>query len=253
MSKNYELLREAGFSLGTTPTFTTGENAVAAENVAQETSQVLSSLEPVVREEALKLVQRLFLSPDQTAPKAILFAAIDANMGCNWLCSITAKLLAKSVIGSVCLVEGNFRAPSFPDALGVDGKLGLVDSLRQDGSIRRFATQIGPENLWLLSSGAPVQDPMILLNSDRLKDRLNELRREFDYIVMNAPPLNTFADGMMLGRLVDGVVLVLEANATRREAALRVTNSLRTTKIAVLGAVLNNRTFPIPAALYKRL
>jgi len=58
---------------------------------------------------------------------------------------------------------------------------------------------------------------------------------------------------MVLGRMVDGVVLVLEANSTRREVALRVTESLKAMNIPVLGAVLNNRTFPIPAAVYKRL
>lgn len=252
MSKNYELLQQAEFVLGTAPTFTTGKNTVTAESFAPASSEVLPYVEPAVREEALKLVQRLFLTPGK-APKAVLFAAIDASTGCNWLCSVAAKLLAKSVSGSVCLVEGNFRTPSFPNCLGVECGRGLVDSLRQDGPIREFATQIGPENLWLLSSGAPVQDSMVLLNSDRMKDRFNEVCKEFDYIVMNAPPLNAFADGMVLGRFVDGVVLVLEANSTRREAALRVTESLRATNIPVLGAVLNNRTFPIPAAVYKRL
>jgi Mrp family chromosome partitioning ATPase len=94
---------------------------------------------------------------------------------------------------------------------------------------------------------------MVLLNSDRMKERFSEIRREFDYVVVNAPPLGAFADAMVLGRLVDGVVLVLEANTTRREAALRITEGLRATNIPVLGAVLNNRTFPIPAAVYKRL
>jgi Mrp family chromosome partitioning ATPase len=98
-----------------------------------------------------------------------------------------------------------------------------------------------------------MQDSTILLNSDRMKERLNEIRKEFDYVVMNAPPLTAFADGMVLGRLLDGVVLVLDASTTRREAAVRVTESLRTTNIPILGAVLNNRTFPIPAAVYKRL
>jgi Mrp family chromosome partitioning ATPase len=253
MSKNYELLQQAGFGLGAASPVTIGEGAAAAEGVAPASSQVLSSLEPTIREEALKLVQCVFLSPDKAVPKIVLFAGIDANVGCNWLCAIVAKLLAKSVPGSVCLVEGNFRTPSLPDTLGLNSDRGLVDSLRQDGSIRNFARQVGSDNLWLLPAGAPVQDSTILLNSDRMKERLTELRKEFDYVVMNAPPLNAFADGMVLGRLVDGVVLVLEANTTRREAAVRVTENLRTTNIPVLGAVLNNRTFPIPAAVYKRL
>jgi Mrp family chromosome partitioning ATPase len=252
MSKNYELLQQAEFGLGVTPTVATGED-IAARDSAPSTSQALSCLEPTVREEAQKLVQRLFFASDKITPKAVVFAGVDASIGCNWLSVLTAKVLAKSVPGSVCLVEGNLRSPALGSALGVNGDRGLVDSLRQDGSIREFTKQIGTDRLWFLPSGDPVQDSLTLLNSDRMKERVAELRREFDYLVMNAPPMNAFADGMAIGQLVDGVILVLEANATRREAALRVTESLRTTKIPILGAVLNNRTFPIPEAVYKRL
>jgi len=253
MSKNYELLQQAGFVLGTSRTSATSDRSVVEERVTAATSAGLTSLEPDVCEETLQLVQRLFLIPQEVAPKAVLFAPIDAVGGCDWLCSVAAKLLAKSVPGSVCLVEGNLRSSSLSDAFGMNRDRGLVDSLELGGSIRQFARSIGSGNLWLLSAGATFQNPTILLNSDRLRDRLVESREEFDYLIVNAPPLNAFADAMLLGRLVDGVVLVLEADTTRREAAVRVTESLRNSRIPVLGAVLNNRTFPIPASLYKRL
>jgi succinoglycan biosynthesis transport protein ExoP len=254
MSKNYELLQQAEFALGAARPFTTAQHAAAApEEVAPARAEVLASLEPVVREEALKLVQRLFLTPDKAAPKAVLFASIDSSTGCNWLCVIVARLLAQRVPGSVCLVDGNFRTPSLPETLGLSCDHGLIDSLQQGGSIRGFVKPVGSENLAVLPAGANRQDATLLLNSDCMKERFSELRREFDYVVVNAPPLNAFADGIVLGRLVDGVVLVLEANATRREAAVRVAESLKAMKIPILGAVLNNRTFPIPAAVYKRL
>jgi Mrp family chromosome partitioning ATPase len=252
VSKNYELLRQAGFGLGTAPMYTKEAKSIAAEYVTPASSQV-NSLESAVREETLKLVQRLFLAPQDVAPKAVLFAPVDASAGCGWLCSVVAKLLAKSVAGSVCLVEGNFRSPSLSDNCRVDGERGLVDSLEHGASIRQFARSIGPDNLWLLSNGAAAQDSTILLNFDRLTDRIVELREAFDYLLINAPPLSAFADGMVLGRMVDGVVLVLDADTTRREAAVRVNEGLRNSRIPVLGAVLNNRTFPIPAAVYKRL
>jgi len=253
MSKNYELLQQAGFGLGTAATSTIGERSVEAEYVAPASPDVLTSLEPVVREETLKLLQRLFLIHQEIAPKAVLFAPIDSSIGCDWLCSVAAKLLAKSVPGSVCLVEGNFRSRSLSDNCGMDRDRGLVDALELGGSIRQFTRSIGPDNLWLLSAGATVPDSAVLHNADRLRDRLAELRDEFDYLLVNAPPLNAFADGMVLGRMVDGVVLVLEADATRRETAVRVIEGLRNSNIPVLGAVLNNRKFPIPAALYKRV
>lgn len=256
MSRNYELLQQMDFGLGVAPTFRTG-TSTAAENVgARETvdaAQVLPKVEQEVREEALKLVQRLFLIPQEKSPRAVVFAGIDAHLGSNWLCSVSAKLLARSVPGSVCLVEGNLRSPCLIDSLQLDADIGLVDSLRMDDPIRVFTRQLGPENLWLLPAGAPAQDSTVLLNSHRMRERVRELRQEFGYLILNAPPLTAFADGMVLGGMADGVVLVLEANSTRREAALRVTENLRTTKVPVLGAVLNNRTFPIPAAVYKRL
>ena len=60
-------------------------------------------------------------------------------------------------------------------------------------------------------------------------------------------------EAIALGQIADGLVLVLEANATRRESALRIAETLRATQIRVLGAVLNKRTFPIPEGLYNRL
>jgi len=254
MSKNYELLQQAEIGLGTVTAFPAGRDASAPESLPRETTEAaLSGVEPSVREESMKLVHRLFLTPGLAAPKAVVFAAIDSKNGCGWLSAVVAQLLAKSVPRSVCLVEGNFRTPSLPKLFGTKKRQGFSDALQQEGAIRGFATQVGSENLWLLSAGSAGPESTVLLNGDRMKGRVKELRSEFDYILIDAPPMNAFADGAALGRLADGVVLVLEANVTRREAALRVTENLRNENIPVLGAVLNSRTFPIPSALYKRL
>jgi Mrp family chromosome partitioning ATPase len=253
MSKNYELLQQVEFGLGSASTFAIRDNAAPEEVSASPATA--PSLEPTVREETLKLVQRVFLTNDSGSvpPRIVLFAAMDSTKSSNWLTSNAANLLARSVSGSVCLVEGDLREPALSATMGVENDRGLVESLGMREPIREFAKRIGPNNFWLLPAGAAAQDSLSLLNSDRMKERILEIRNEFDYVVMNAPPLSAFADGMVLGRFVDGVVLVLEANATRREAALRVTESLRATSIPLLGAVLNNRTFPIPTALYKRI
>jgi Mrp family chromosome partitioning ATPase len=109
------------------------------------------------------------------------------------------------------------------------------------------------ENVWLLSCGSLTTDSADLLNGDRLRVRFEELRNEFDYLLVDAPSLTRYADATALGRLTDGLVLVLEANSTRKEAALRVMENLRAAQIQVLAAVLNKRTFPIPEKLYHRL
>ncbi len=251
MSKNFDPM-QAEMYLGSVPRLGAELIANGAKSQAMTTAGGSTATQSAVREEALKLVQRLF-QPGQAAPKTVMFAAIGSQNGSSSLCAVIARLLAESVPGSVCLVEGNFRTPTLPEVLGVDNHCGLSDALRQESAIKGFARQIGPDNFWYLSSGSLVQDSLNLLNGDRMKERVSELRKEFDYLVIDAPPLIAYADAMALGRLVDGVVLVLEANETRREAALQVTENLRASKIPVLGAILNNRTFPIPAALYKRL
>jgi Mrp family chromosome partitioning ATPase len=252
LSRNFELL-QSEICLGNARAYPKDGVAGEAKNHAQTAAVGLTAAESAAREESLKLVQRLFLTPGQATPKCVLFAGIDVEAGCSSLCAVISRLLAGSVSGSVCLLEGNFRTPTLPKLMGVDNHHGLADALRQEGSIRSFAKRIGTNDLWLLSSGSLVKDSVDLLNSARLKERIGELRSSFEYLVIDAPPLGAYADGLVLSRLADGVVLVLEANETRREAALRITDSLRKSNVPVLGAVLNNRTFPIPAALYKRL
>jgi Mrp family chromosome partitioning ATPase len=65
--------------------------------------------------------------------------------------------------------------------------------------------------------------------------------------------MTRYADAIALGQLSDGIVLVLEAESTRREAALIAVEHLRSSNVPILGAVLNKRTFPIPHSIYKRL
>src|SRR5205823_1138805 len=96
-------------------------------------------------------------------------------------------------------------------------------------------------------------EPAPLLNSDRMKLEMAELRNEFDYVILDGPPLGPYSDALAVAQLADGIVLVVEANATRREAATKAASSLRSARIKILGVVLNKRTFPIPNALFKLL
>jgi Mrp family chromosome partitioning ATPase len=253
MSKDYGFAQQAALRLADTASRMETEVGAAAQKKPITIAELLAEAPAEIREESLKLVQRLFLTSEQAPPKAIMFAAVDSGNGCSRMCAITAQLLAENVSGSVCLVEGNFRTPSLPGLFGGTNHYGLADSLRQEGAVRDFAKQTDRDNLWLLSSGRHGDDSLGLLSCDRMKERISELRSQFSFVLIDAPPLNAYADALVLGHLVDGVVLVLEAHATRREVALRIAESLRNAKIRVLAAVLNKRTFPIPAALYKRL
>ncbi len=80
-----------------------------------------------------------------------------------------------------------------------------------------------------------------------------ELRSHFDYVLVDAPPLSASNDAIALGAASDGVVIVLKAHASRRETARKAVEDLKAANVRVLGAVLNQRTFPVPDGLYSKL
>ena len=238
MSKNFELMQQVGQAPG--PASIPKANSVfskADEKI--HTNGARFGLGQVAREETLRLMQRIFLQDAQDAPRAVLFAGIDQGKGCSQICLLVAEALANAVSGSVCLVEANFRSPSLTGLLGTTNHYGLTDALLEEGPIRSFAMPLPTENVWLLSCGLLTPDSPNLLSSDRMSARFDELRKEFDYVLVVAPSLTRYPDATALGRLTDGFVLVLEANTTRKETALMVIENLRAAQIQVLGAVLN--------------
>ena len=127
-------------------------------------------------------------------------------------------------------MEANFRSASFASLPGAT-KYGLTDALVREGPIRSFAKPIHNENLWFLSAGSLSADSANVFSGDRIKSRFDELRREFDYLVVDGPSLTENADATALGRLTDGLVVVLEADSIRKEMALRVMENLRAAQI----------------------
>jgi len=125
--------------------------------------------------------------------------------------------------------------------------------LRQTGSIRGYVSQLSRRNLALVSCGSDVQDSKDLVVTDRMRMRLNELRAEFDYVLVDCSSMNVSNEAIALGTAADGVVLVLKANSTRKERARGAVHELKGAKVRILGAVLNQRTFPIPDAIYNKL
>lgn len=268
MSKNFELMQRAGKIWEVAPPPPPEKTEKKLDRLERPASVVpirkktwdrrrrhvgRLDVDQLAREESLRLVQRIFLLQAQTPPRLVVFAGVDHGNGCSRICAQAAEALESNGRGSVCLVEANLRSPSLPKIFGTVNHHGLTDSLFSEESIRSFAKPLHSDGLWLLSCGSLAADSPALLNSGRLRSRFEELRNEFDYVIVDAPPLTHYSDAVAIGKLADGFVLVLEANSTRREAALRISDNLRAAQIRVLGAVLNKRTFPIPDRLYRKL
>jgi protein-tyrosine kinase len=259
LSRNFELLSEAGRMHEIVQS--QGESAAQAAAYAPAHTAVIPveddfsstatlEMSGAVRDEVEKLVQKLFLSAQ--GPRRVVFAGTEPGSGCSWMAARVAETLAAQGRGRVCVVDCNLRTPGLHQQFRSENHHGLSDALTGNAPVREYANRWS-KNLWYVSCGATAEAGVSLLGSERMRSRLAELRTVFDYVLIDAASLNTCNDAIVLGGLSDGVVLVLKANASRRETARKSVHELQTANVRVLGAVLNERTFPIPEALYKRL
>jgi protein-tyrosine kinase len=253
MSRNFELMQQSGtrneIAPVVAPTGPVSHNG-SHRNGHQNATNLSVRL---AREELLKLVQRIFLLQPSQRRRAVLFASVDPGDASTRLCADAAKTLAQNATGSVCLVDADVHSTSLPRILGAGNHCGLVDALRNGVAIRSLTQRLSPDNLSFLSFGTVDCNTSTLWIPDELKRRLADLLGEFEYLLINAPSVILDGTAAMWGPLVDGVVLVVEANSTHREVARKAKERLQAANVRLLGAVFNNRTFPIPPAVYSRL
>jgi len=204
-------------------------------------------------DEALRLVQLIFLNHAQRPPQVVVIAGVDHGSGCSQICAAVAETLAKNSGKPVCLVEGNFRTPALSKMYGVRNDSGLTDVLTAEAPIRKFTQTIGYENLCLLAAGPLTANSPDLLSLGQLRERMQELREIFAFVIVDTPPLTRYSDALVFAQMSDGLVLIIEAESTRREAALAAVQDVRSADVEVLAAVFNKRTFPIPENVYRKL
>jgi Mrp family chromosome partitioning ATPase len=250
MSRNFELLHEAG---RVQEMLREQVDEAVPERAAFFPGTPTLQIEGMAREEVTKLVQRLFLTPGAKSPRQLVFAGTERGNGCSWLCARTADILASQVTKSVCVVDCDVNLPTLHCEFRVSNHYGLAEALLGGDPIRQFVQQLSRPNLWLLSCGSLNRQSQQLLTLERMRKRMFELRAEFDYVLLDVAPFSFSSHAITLGSLCDGIVLVLKANSSARKAARKVVEELQTARVPVLGAVLNQRTFPIPENIYNRL
>ena len=211
------------------------------------------NLDVLEREEEMKLVRHLFFSAGPDGPRMMMFSGVEKASGSSWVCTRAGSTLAKRLVGSVCVVDANLRIPSLHRYFGVENLRGMAEALLESGPIADYAQHLPAQDLWLVTAGFLPTNKDHLLASDRLASRITDLRAAFDYVLVDAPPLIPYGDAHLLGGLVDGLVLVVAANSTRRETLVKARKSLDATNLNLLAAVLSERTFPIPEFLYRLL
>ncbi len=145
----------------------------------------------------------------------------------------------------VLLIDADFRRPRLNHIFDLPNTTGLTDLLKVNTPIDMMplkslvhATKV--PGLSLMTSGPATDSPSTLLYSPRLVEFLGRMRREFDVVLIDAPPMLQFADARVMARYCDGVVLVLRAGQTKWEAAMLACQRFEEDSTRILGTILNS-------------
>jgi len=239
MSQNFELLRQ----LETQFPF--------ADVVSEDDAVVATSAERVNEngfpQELLTLAQTLFLSGEVNTRRQVVFCGIDRDSASSEICVNLGRILATYSVRPVCLVDANPGSPGLEKMLRPDQPLSFPDPIRDR------CREMAP-NLWIteIDMTGSLKQPS-LAPAPRVKEQLADLREKFEFVLIHTAGVNARPEAAVFGQQVDGIVLVLEANVTRKAAALRAARVLENMNVRIIGSVLNNRTFPIPERLYQKL
>jgi hypothetical protein len=199
------------------------------------------------QEQIRGLVRQVFLSGPKPTRQVVFSAVDDRNIAA--FCMQVGEALSAQTPGSVCVVEASPRGSTLRSP-AVNRE--RTAAPRGFGSLRESARQIS-NKLWLAAMDIFRCENENAVSGEWLRSTLRELRLEFDYTVFHGPPAGLYSETALLGQMSDGVVLLLQANSTRRVAAQKVIQKLHAVNVRLLGTVLNDRTFPIPEKIYRKL
>ena len=152
-----------------------------------------------------------------------------------------------------CLIDANFKSPKTSRLFGLLGRPGLSDYCTGRSELGEVLCRTESPDLFLMGLGTDVFNPSLVLSHERARGLAQELSQRFDYVLFDCGSVLGNAETSMLAPTVDGAVLIVRANRTKREVLAKAEKLVRFSGGSVIGTVLNRRSFPIPEAIYKRL
>lgn len=176
------------------------------------------------------------------AARTIVVTSATEGEGSTTTAANLALVLAE--LGStVCLVEADLHHSGQLDFLGVDTGHGLSDVIIGDADLPQVLPVFADQpNLTVLGGGSVPPNPSELLSSTAMHDVLHDLRSEYDYVILDAPPLLPVTDAAILGTLSDGVLLVVGSGLVDRDQVRDAAEALESVQARLLGVALNRVT-----------
>src|SRR5690242_21272427 len=199
-------------------------------------------------EQFRSLRTKLLQAGERMQMRAIVVTSAGIAEGKTLTALNLAWLLAQTEGIRALVIDSDLRRPCATDYLGIDAQGGLSEVLGGQLNLEDAIVRLEPAGLHLLPGGRPRDDVAELLSGPTYTRILNEARRMFDYVLIDAPPLGIFTDANVLMSRADGALLVVRANKTRYAAIDKLLEQMP--KERLLGVVLNRTEEQPDAASY---
>lgn len=179
------------------------------------------------------------LSSSEEPPKTMLVTSVLPNAGKSTL----AANFGLSLLGSkarVLLIDTDLRKPALHAIFDFeDNSPGLSSFLAGAANLEEVIRKTGYDNLYYIPSGPIPLNPPELLASSRMRNFIASASRKFDYIIIDSPPFQGFAEILILSSMVDGVILVAELNKTPRDGIEYFKKAVSNVGGRILGVLVN--------------
>jgi polysaccharide biosynthesis transport protein len=180
--------------------------------------------------------------------QVLLLTSPTPGDGKTTICSNLAVALGETG-KRVLVIDGDLRNPRMHKVFNLSNDWGLSNVLSGSAPVSKLPSEsvalpTEVHNVFLLPSGAATSEIFPLFNSPRLGDLMTRLRRDFDYVLVDTPPVLRSADVRLLAQVGDAAVLVVRAKRTNRHMAREAAECLETAGVRVLGAILNDWDVP---------
>jgi capsular exopolysaccharide synthesis family protein len=137
------------------------------------------------------------------------------------------------------ILDCDLRRPTMHNMFNLRNFEGVVNVLAGERGLKEVSYEILP-NLKVVTSGPIPPNPAEILSSERFAELLSGLREEFDFVLMDTPPVQLVSDPLALASQADGVLLVLDVRNTRKRVLKQTVRRLQAVGANVLGTVMNN-------------
>jgi capsular exopolysaccharide synthesis family protein len=188
-------------------------------------------------EQFRSLRTRILQAGEKMQTRALVITSAGIAEG-KTLTALNLGWLLAQTEGVRCLViDSDLRRPCATDYFGIDANVGLSEVLGGQVNLEDAIVRLDPAGLHLLPGGKPRDDVAELLSGPTYTRILNEARRMFDYVLIDAPPLGIFTDANVLMSRADGALLVVRAGKTRYSVVDKLLEQIPRERL--LGVVLN--------------